>query len=170
MKKFIKSLAVTTAASTMLLAGSAMAEKFGVVNYQRIQAEIPQTAQLAQTLDEEFKDDRAVLEQLKKDVQYFQEKLKRDSSLMTEKEKEDVQKQVAAKFQEYQTKGQELQQKAQVRQRQETGKILALIRQAIDNIAAKDNYDFVFEQSAVPFNKPEHDITDKVVEQVSKLK
>ncbi|WP_448211084.1 OmpH family outer membrane protein [Colwellia sp. MEBiC06753] len=169
MKKFIKTLAVTTAASSMLLASAAMAQKIAVVNFQEVMAKIPQTAAVMQQLENEFKDEKALLTQLEKDIKYFQEKKKRDSSLMTEKEIADLDQQIATKFQEYQVKGKEFQAKSQQRQNEETSKIIALVRQAIDIIAAKEKLDMVVEQKAVVFSKPEAAITDQVVEQVSKL-
>lgn len=172
MKKFIKSIAVATAASGMLLASSAMAadQKIAVVNFQEVMGKIPQTAAVMQSLEAEFKDEKAALAQLEKDIKYYQEKKKRDGSLMSAKEKEDLDKQIATLFQDYQTKGKAFQQKTSVRQNEETNKIIALVRQAIDNIAAKGKYDLVLEQKAVVFSKPETSITDEVVEQVSKLK
>lgn len=170
MKKFIKSLAVGTAASGLLLASSAMAaQKIAVVDFQEVMKNIPQSAAVMQGLEAEFKDDRAVLAQLEKDIKYYQEKKKRDSSLMSKKEIEDLDKQIATLFQDYQTKGKAFQQKSGVRQNEETNKIIALVRQAIDNIAAKGKYDLVLEQKAVVFTKPDHSITNEVVEQVSKL-
>ncbi len=172
MNKFIKSLVMTTAASSMLLAGSAMAadQKIGVVNFQEIMGKIPQTAVVMKQLEAEFKDDKAVLAQLEKDIKYFQEKKERDASVMSKKEKEKLDKDIAKKFQEYQVKGKEFQQKSGARQQQETTKIIGLVRQAIDNIAAKDKYDLILEQKAVVFAKPKLSITNKVIEKVSKLK
>lgn len=154
----------------MILASSAMAaQKIAVVNFQEIMGKIPQTALVVQQLEEEFKDQKAVLAQLEKDIKYFQEKKKRDSSLMSAKEIEDLDQQIATKFQEYQVKGKAFQQETGARQSEETNKIIAIVKQAIDAIAAKENYDLVLEQKAVVFVKPETSITDKVVEQVTKL-
>lgn len=171
MKKFIKSIVMTTAASSMLLAGSVLAadQKIAVVNFQEVMSKIPQTAAIMQTLEAEFKDEKAVLAQLEKDIKYYQEKKKRDGSLMSAKEKEDLDVKIGTLYQEYQTKGQAFQKKTGLRQNQETNKIIALVRQAVDNIAAKGDYDLVLEQKAVVFSKPDAYITDKVVEQVSKL-
>lgn len=170
MKKFIKSLAVGTAASGLLLASSAMAaQKIAVVDFQEVMKNIPQSTAVMQGLEAEFKDDRAVLAQLEKDIKYYQEKMKRDSSLMSKKEIEELEKQIATLFQDYQTKGKAFQQKSGLRQNEETNKIIALVRQAIDNIATKGKYDLVLEQKAVVFTKPDHSITNEVVEQVSKL-
>ena len=160
------------AASGMLLASSVMAadQKIAEVNFQEKLSKLPQTAALMQSLEAEFKDEKTVIEQLEKDIKYYQEKLKRDGSLMSKKEKEELDAKVSALFQEYQVKGKALQQKATQRQNQETNKIIALVRQAVDNIAAKKGYDLVLSQQAVIYSKPDASITDVVVEHVSKLK
>ena len=44
------------------------------------------------------------------------------------------------------------------------------MKQAIDNIAAKDKYDVILRAETVVFVQPELDISAQVVEQVSKLK
>jgi len=170
LKKVIKSIVLTAAASSMFLAGSVFAEqKIAVVNVQEVMSKIPQTATIMQALEAEFKDDKAVLAQLEKDIKYFQEKKTRDGALMSKKEIANLDKQIGEKYREYQTKGKAFQQKTGARQNEETNKILALVRQAIDNIAAKDKYDLILEQKAVVFSKPESNISDQVVKQVSKL-
>jgi outer membrane protein len=160
------------AASGMLLTSSVMAadQKIAVVNFQEIMGKIPQTAALMQSLEAEFKDEKAIITQLEKDIKYYQEKVKRDGSLMSVKEKEELDVKVKSLFQEYQVKGKALQEKATQRQNQETNKIIALVRQAVDNIAVKQDYDLVLSQQAVVYSKPGASITDIVVEQVSKLK
>ncbi len=172
MKKLFKSIALATVASGALLSSAAMAadQKIAVVNFQEVMGKIPQTAAVMQSLEAEFKDAKAELAQLEKDIKYYQEKKTRDSSLMSKKEIEELDKKIAGFYQDYQTKGKALQQQAGARQNEETNKIVALVRQAIDGIAAKEKYDLVIEQKAVVFSKPDASITDKVVEQVSKLK
>lgn len=171
MKKLFKSIALATVASGALLSSAAMAadQKIAIVNFQEVMGKIPQTAAVMQSLEAEFKDAKAELAQLEKDIKYYQEKKQRDSSLMSKKEIEELDKKIAENYQSYQVKGKELQQKAGARQNEETNKIIALVRQAIDGIAAKDKIDLVVEQKAVVFSKPDASITDKVIEQVSKL-
>ncbi len=171
MKKLFKSIALATVASGALLSSAAMAadQKIAVVNFQEVMGKIPQTAAIMQALEAEFKDAKAELAQLEKDIKYYQEKKQRDSSLMSKKEIEELDKKIAEYYQDYQTKGKALQQQAGARQNEETNKIVALVRQAIDGIAAKEKVDLVIEQKAVVFSKPDLSITDKVVEQVSKL-
>jgi len=172
LKKFFKSIVITTAASSILLASAAMAvdKKIAVVNFQEVMGKIPQTAVVMQSLEAEFKDEKAVLTQLEKDIKYYQEKSQRDGALMAPKEKEELEKQIGTLYQDYQVKGKALQQKAGQRQGEEQNKIIALVRQAVDNIAAKGNYDLVLEQKAILYVKPELTITDEVIEQVSKIK
>ena len=172
MKKFFKSIVITTAASSILLASAAMAvdKKIAVVNFQEVVGKIPQSAVVMQSIEAEFKDEKAVLTQLEKDIKYYQEKSQRDGALMAPKEKEELEKQIGTLYQDYQVKGKALQQKAGQRQGEEQNKIIALVRQAVDNIAAKGNYDLVLEQKAILYVKPELTITDQVIEQVSKIK
>ncbi|MGB1198495.1 MAG: OmpH family outer membrane protein [Thalassotalea sp.] len=172
MKKLFKSIAIATVASGAILSSAAMAadQKIGVVNFQEVMGKIPQTAAIMQKLEAEFKDERAVVAQLEKDIKYYQEKLKRDGAVMNAKEKSDLEKQIADLFAQYQEKGKALQQKAGVRQNEEQSKIIALVRQAVDGIAAKGKFDLILQQQAVVFSKPDSNITTQVVEQVSKLK
>lgn len=171
MKKLFKSIALATVASGALLSSAAMAadQKIAIVNFQEVMAKIPQTAAVMQSLEAEFKDAKAELAQLEKDIKYYQEKKQRDSSLMSAKEIEELDTKIATFYQDYQTKGKSLQQAAGARQNEETNKIIAIVRQAIDGIAAKEKFDLVIEQKAVVFAKPDTIITDKVVEQVTKL-
>ncbi|MGJ8693300.1 MAG: OmpH family outer membrane protein [Thalassotalea sp.] len=171
MNKFIKSMVFTVAASSALLANSALAaQKLGIVDIQAVMQQLPQTAKMVESLKEEFKDDGAEIAQMEKDIKYYQEKQKRDSALMTEKEQEELKTKVVELYKAYQEKGQALQKKSQARQNEETGKLLALVKQAIDNIAAKDKFDLILRAETITFAKPELDISGKVVEQVSKLK
>jgi|TARA_B110000211_G_scaffold230930_1_gene291476 outer membrane protein len=172
LKKLIKSIVIATAASSFILANSALAadQKIGVVNFQEVMGKIPQTATVMKSLEEEFKDEKAVLAQLEQDIKYHQEKKKRDGSLMSSKEVEELDKKIGSLFQDYQVRGKAFQQKTGTRKNEETNKIIALVRQAIDKVAAKGNYDLVLEQSAVVYAKSDNTITAEVVEQVSKLK
>lgn len=165
-------MALTATASSLLLASSAMAfeQKIAVVNVQEAINQIPQSATLMQTLEAEFKDEKAVIAQLQKDLSFEDENFKRNGSLMNEKEKTDLQAKMATLYQDYQVKVKEFQQKVAQRKNEETNKLFALVTQAVDAIAAKENYDLVLSKQAVMYSKPDHNITLKVVEQVSKLK
>lgn len=171
MNKFIKSMVFTVAASSALLANSALAaQKLGIVDIQAVMQSLPQAAKMVEALKEEFKDDGAEIAQLEKDIKYYQEKKTRDSALMAKKEIEELDKQIMDLFKTYKEKGQALQQKSQARQNEETSKLLALVKQAIDNIAAKEKFDLILRAETATFVTPELDISTEVIEQVSKLK
>jgi outer membrane protein len=173
LKKLFKSIALTTLASGAILSSAAAFaadQKIAVVNFKEVMGKIPQTEAVMVSLEAEFKDEQAVLAQLEKDIKYFQEKKTRDGSLMSKKEKEQLDTKIASHYQDYQVKGKALQDKAGARRNEETNKIIALVRQAIDGIAAKGKYDLVLEQQAIIYSKPESSITDDVIKAVSKLK
>lgn len=156
----------------MLVGTAAMAadQKIAVVDFQAVMKDIPQSAIIMQTLEAEFKDEKAVIAQLVKDIKYYEEKQKRDGSLMTDKEKQDLEKQIATLFQEYQTKGKAFQQSSGVRQNEETNKIIELVSKTVNKIAKEEGYDLVLQKQAVVFSDDKYSITTEVIKQVSKLK
>lgn len=161
----------TVAASTALMATTVSAEqKIGIVDIQGVMQQLPQTAQMVEALQAEFKDAGDAIKKLEDDIKYNQEKKARDSALMTEQEKQALDNTLSQLIASYREQGQALQQRSQARQNEESTKVLALVKQAIDNIAAKEDYDMVVRSETVVFAQPKFDISKKVVEQVSKLK
>ena len=69
----------------------------------------------------------------------------------------------------YAAKGQPLQQNLQRRAGEERNKLLALIKQAIDKIAADEGYDLILNAGSASYAKPELDLSADVLEQVRKL-
>ena len=161
----------TVAASTALMAATVSAEqKVGIVDIQGVMQQLPQTAKMVEALQAEFKDSGDAIKKLEDDIKYNQEKKARDSALMTSQEIKALDKKIGELIASYREQGQALQQKSQARQNEESTKVLALVKQAIDNIAAKESYDLVVRSETVVFALPKHDISKQVVEQVSKLK
>ena len=150
MKKTIKTIAISTAASAMFLASSVMAadQKIAVVNFQEIMGKIPQTAVIMKTLEAEFKDEKMALTKLETDIKYFQEKKKRDSMTMSKE-------QIASAVKRKRSKKQERQ--------------FALVRQAVDKVAKAESYDLILESKSAVFVNPKLTITDEIIEEVSKL-
>ena len=150
MKKTIKTIAISTAASAMFLASSVMAadQKIAVVNFQEIMGKIPQTAVIMKTLEAEFKDEKMALTKLETDIKYFQEKKKRDSMTMSKE-------QIASAVKRKRSKKQERQ--------------FALVRQAVDKVPKAESYDLILESKSAVFVNPKLTITDEIIEEVSKL-
>lgn len=172
MNKLIKSIAFTAAASSMLLASNSMAadKKIGVVNVQQVISQLPQMADIQQTITGEFKEDIDALKKMEGDIKYKMEKRQRDEAIMSKKEITTLEGEINALRQEYAGKAQPLQQSIKRREQEEQQKILLLVKEAVDKVAAKEGFDLVIQQSAVAFSKPGFDISAKVVEQASTTK
>ncbi|MCW8091661.1 OmpH family outer membrane protein [Alteromonas sp. ASW11-130] len=169
MKQLAKHIVATAMFGSALVSTSAMAEqKIGVVDVQGVFQAMPQAAEIANNIQIEFKDQIDEVSQLQKDGQFFAERLQRDAATMSEQEKKELQDKIMGVREKLAEKGQPLQQNIQRRQNEERNKMLALIKQAIDTVAAKSDYDLVLSSGAVAYAKEQHDLSDKVLEQVKK--
>lgn len=145
------------------------ADKIGVVNIQSVIAQLPQAAKVTEALKKEFGARQQEMEKLRNDIAYNLEKNKRDAMTMSEQDKKDLEAKIIELRKEFQTKGQALQQELRKRQGEEQNKLLVLVKQAIDKIAKDEDYDFVLHAESAIVAKPDADISNKVIEQVSKL-
>ncbi len=172
MNKLTKLISSTIVMSSVLMTTQANAEqKIGVVNVQGIFQSVPQAAVIQQTIAAEFKDRIEDVNRLEKDIKYYLEKQQRDAATMSATEKGDLDKQILDLRTEYQSKAQPLQQEVQRRQGEERNKVLELIKVAIDDVAAKGDYDLVIDGNAVTYLKDESiDLSREVIDQVSKIK
>ena len=171
MKNFTKTLIAGALLSTAMLSTSATAEqKIAVVDVQAVVQSLPQVAEINQRINDEFKDQIQAVNSKQEEFNFLVQKLQRESATMSEAEQKKLQDQIIALRDELQQTSQPLQQNMQRRSNEERNKLLGLIKNAIDGIAAKENFDFVLNASAVPFAKPKHDISQQVQEQVSKIK
>ncbi len=153
----------------ILVSASAIAETIAVVNVQLIASKIPQTATMQQTLQQEFAAPTEEIKKLESDIKFNIEKFQRESMTMSEEQKTELETLVQNLQKAYQEKAQPLEQQMRRRQAEERNKIFALIQQAITAVAAEEKVDIILDSKAVTFVKPEKDLTDKVVEKVSKL-
>lgn len=170
MKQVAKSLVTTAILGTALFTNAAMAaQKIGVIDVQSVFRALPQAATISETINAEFKDRIEEVSRLQKDGEYYVEKLQRDSATMSEQEKKDLQKQIIDVREKLTAKAQPLQQEIQRRRNEEQNKILALIKQAVDAVAAKDNYDVILNAGAVSFTKDEYNLSKAVLERVNKI-
>ena len=169
MKQLAKHIVATAMLGSALVSTSVMAEqKIGVVDVQGVFQAMPQAAEIQNSIQMEFKDQIEEVNQLQRDGQFFAERLQRDAATMSEQEKKDLQQKILDVRDKLAEKGQPLQQNIQRRSNEERNKLLGLIKQAIDAVAAKEGYDLVLNAGAVSFAKEEHDLSEKVLQQVDK--
>ncbi|MBT0585005.1 OmpH family outer membrane protein [Alteromonas oceanisediminis] len=170
MKQFAKHMIATALLSTAVIATPAVAEqKIGIVDVQAIFQAMPQAAEISESINAEFKDQIEEVTQLQRDVQFFSERLQRDAATMSEAEKNELQQKIITAREQYTAKGQPLQQTIQRRSNEERNKLLGLIKQSIDNVAAQGNYDLILNANAASFAKPDLDVSAQVLDSVSKL-
>ncbi len=170
----MKKLATYAIASAMLgsamFSSAAMAEqKIGVVNVQGIYQALPQAAEIQNAISMEFKEQVDEVNMLQRDGQLYAEKLQRDAATMSAQEKTELEEKILSVREQLSQKVQPLQQNIQRRQNEERNKLLALIKQAIDSVAAEGEYDFVLDAPAVVYADDSHDLSQQVLDQMGKL-
>jgi outer membrane protein len=170
LKKFTKSLIAGALLTTAMASSAVFAEqKIGVVNVQGIFQAMPQAASIQESIAAEFKDKTEEVSRLEKDIKYYLEKNQRDAATMSAKEKTELEGKIIALREEYTGKAQPLQKEIQARLQEEQNKLLGLIKQAIDAVAAKDKYDVILNSNAVAFINPDLDVSKLVLDQVAKI-
>jgi outer membrane protein len=170
LKKFTKSL-IAGALLTSAMASSAVfaEQKIGAVNVQGIFQAMPQAASIQEAIAAEFKDKTEEVSRLEKDIKYYLEKNQRDAATMSAKEKTELEGKIIALREEYTAKAQPLQQEIQARLKEEQNKLLGLIKQGIDAVAAKEKYDVILNANSVAFINPDNDISKLVLDQIAKI-
>tara|TARA_R110000868_G_scaffold408370_2_gene691456 strand:+ start:1612 stop:2127 length:516 start_codon:yes stop_codon:yes gene_type:complete len=170
LKKFTKSLIAGALLTTAMASSAVYAEqKMGVVNVQGIFQAMPQAASIQESIAAEFKDKTEEVSRLEKDIKYYLEKNQRDAATMSAKEKTELEGKIIALREEYTGKAQPLQQEIQKRLQEEQNKLLGLIKQGIDAVAAKEKYDIILNANSVAFINPDLDVSKLVLDQVAKI-
>ncbi len=170
MKQLVKHVVAGAMLGSALVSTSVMAEqKVAVVDVQGVFQAMPQAAEIQNAIQAEFKDQLEEVNQLQRDGQFYAERLQRDAATMSDAEKKELEQKILAVRESLAEKGQPLQQNIQRRSNEERNKLLGLIKQAIDAVAAKEGYDVVLNAGAVAFAKEEHDLSEQVLDQVSKV-
>lgn len=143
-------------------------QKLGVVDVQGIVRSLPQFAEIAQIVTGEFKDQIQEVNTQSEEYNFLIQKLQRESATMSDADKTKLEDQIIALQKTLQEKTGPLQKDMQTREQEEQRKLLGLVMQAVEKIAAEGKYDVVLNRSTTPFVKPEFDISQQVLEQVTK--
>jgi len=167
MKGFFKIITFVALASSMSFAQAAETQKIGVVFPSKIMSQSPQRARMIKKLESEFKDRYLALQKLGKSIKEIEEKIKRDGELLSAEERTDLQRQHQVKVSEYKLKGKAFEEDQRRRQGEEQQKTLGLVRDVINALAKKEGYDLILNGEQIVFTKPELDISDKVIQEIS---
>jgi outer membrane protein len=147
----------------ILAAHTASAEnKIGVVNFQKLLEDAPQTKTAMQALENEFAPRRRDLLTMQNELKARDEKLQREGAVMAEADRAKAEKGLRDEQREFSRKAGEFQDDASTRRNEELGKVQRYLVQEIQGYAAAQGFDLVL-GDGVFFAKSPLDITANVL-------
>ena len=147
----------------LFCAGQASAEiKVGVVNFEKLLEDAPQTKAAMQALDNEFGPRRRELMTMQNDLKAKDDKLQKEGAVMSEGDRANAEKTLRDQQREFQRKAGEFQDDASTRKNEEIGKVQRYLVQEIQTYANAQGFDLVLGQG-VFFAKPALDVTAQVL-------
>ena len=146
-----------------LASGTASAEmKIGVVNFQRLLEEAPQTKTAMQSLENEFAPRRRELLTLQNDLKARDEKLQKEAAVMAEADRAKAEKNLRDQQREFSRKAGEFQDDASTRRNEEIGKVQRYLVGEIQTYGSAQGFDLVLGEG-VFFAKNQLDVTANVL-------
>ena len=147
----------------LLLGNPASAEvKMGVVNFQKLLEEAPQTKAAMQALENEFAPRRRELLTMQNDLKAKDEKLQKEGAVMAEADRAKAEKTLRDQQREFSRKAGEFQDDASTRRNEEIGKVQRYLVGEIQTYASAQGFDLVL-GDGVFYAKPTYDITANVL-------
>src|SRR5260370_3678374 len=147
----------------LVMSGPARAEiKMGVVNFQKLLDDAPQTKTAMQALENEFAPRRRELLTLQNDLKAKDEKLQKEGAVMAEADRAKAEKTLRDQQREFQRKAGEFQDDASTRRNEEIGKVQRYLVTEIQAYANAQGFDLVL-GDGVFFAKGPLDITANVL-------
>ena len=135
---------ITFSLCGIFLAQAASAEaKIGVVNFQKLLEEAPQTKTIMQALENEFAPRRRELLSMQNDLKARDEKLQKEGAVMSEADRAKAEKTLRDAQREFSRKAGEFQDDASTRRNEELGKVQKYLVTEIQAFSASQNYDLV---------------------------
>jgi outer membrane protein len=147
----------------LMVSSQASAEiKMGVVNFQKLLEEAPQTKTAMQALEAEFAPRRRELLTMQNDLKAKDEKLQKEGAVMSEADRTKAEKVLRDQQREFSRKAGEFQDDASTRRNEEIGKVQRYLVTEIQGYANAQGYDLVL-GDGVFFAKGPLDITANVL-------
>ena len=164
MSTFKRSIALLSLCfGAALLSGQASAEiKIGVVNFQKLLEEAPQTKTAMQALENEFAPRRRELLTMQNDLKARDEKLQKEGAVMAEADRAKAEKTLRDQQREFSRKAGEFQDDASTRRNEEIGKVQRYLVTEIQAYANAQGFDLVL-GDGVFFAKGPLDVTANVL-------
>jgi outer membrane protein len=137
--------------------------KIGVVNFQRLLEEAPQTKSAMQDLENEFAPRRRELVTMQNDLKSREEKMSKEGAVMAEADRMKAEKTARDEQREFSRKAGEFQDDVSARRNEELAKIQRFLVTEINTYSAAQGFDLVVGESVI-YVKPAFDITAQVLE------
>jgi outer membrane protein len=136
--------------------------KIGVVNFQKLLEDAPQTKTAMQALENEFGPRRRELLTMQNDLKAKDEKLQKEGAVMAEADRANAEKALRDQQREFSRKAGEFQDDASSRKNEELAKVQRYLVQEIQTYANAQGFDLVLGE--VFFSKQPLDITAAVLQ------
>ncbi len=136
--------------------------KIGVVNFQKLLEDAPQTKTAMSALDNEFAPRRRELLTMQNDLKARDEKLQREGAVMAESDRAKAEKSLRDEQREFSRKAGEFQDDASTRRNEELGKVQRYLVGEIQAYASTQGFDLVL-GDGVFFAKGQLDLTANVL-------
>jgi outer membrane protein len=147
-----------------LAAGQASADtKIGVVNFQKLLEDAPQTKTAMQALENEFAPRRRELLTMQNDLKARDEKLQREGAVMAEADRAKAEKSLRDEQREFSRKAGEFQDDASARRNEELGKVQRYLVGEVQGYASTQGFDLVVAGDTLLYAKGQLDITPNVL-------
>jgi outer membrane protein len=147
----------------LMISGPASAEiKMGVVNFQELLEDAPQTKTAMQALENEFAPRRRELLTMQNDLKARDDKLQKEGAVMAEADRAKAEKTLRDQQREFQRKAGEFQDDASTRRNEEIGKVQRYLVSEIQVYANAQGFDLVLGEG-VFFAKGPLDITANIL-------
>lgn len=161
-------LAISVVGMSQAQAQATSGIKVAVVDVRTVFEQLPQSREIAKTIEMEFQERAERLREMEKSMTELQERLQRDEAIMSEKELQDSALKLQQDFQEYQERREALAEQLNRRRNEERNRVLGQIQQVVNDIADKDGYDLVLEAGNIAFAKESLNITNLIIERMTR--
>ena len=141
--------------------------KIGFVSVEKLLTQSPQVDAVNTAMIERFGGKKEELQKLESEIKELQENYKRNELVMTEDKLDELKGKLIGKVQSFKQKEAALGQEVSTMRSQELAILQKSVRDIINTIAKKDDYDLILSEGVV-FASDSLDITDVVLEEMKK--
>ncbi|QJC31662.1 hypothetical protein GJT88_01155 [Enterobacteriaceae endosymbiont of Donacia tomentosa] len=140
--------------------------QFAIVDITKVVQKIPQTQKTIKKLEKEFQPKIDKIKKIQDSIQLKTEKLKNNRLSIFSNEKNTLEKEIINEKNILAIQIKNFETELTKRQEEERAKLLHVIKKVINIVAKKNNYNIVFDSSALFYINNIDNLTDSVIEQM----